>query len=55
MEYKILESFDTDELEYKANDLLKDGWELYGQLVTRHNGYVYQTMIKREKNEQNPT
>ena len=55
MEYKILESFDTDELEDKANELLKDGWELYGQLVIRRNGYVYQTMNKREKNEQNPT
>ena len=34
MEYKIVTSQDAGEVSDKVNELLKDGWRLYGELKT---------------------
>jgi len=53
LEYQIVKSNDSSGLSFQVNALLKDGWELRGELIvgyvdTRpHDGlYYHQVMIK---------
>ena len=60
MEYKIVTSQDAGEVSEKVNELLKDGWRLYGELKTAayfarwaegHSEHVWvfaQAMTKKE-------
>ncbi len=66
MQYKIVNSSTSMDIELQVNDLLENGWELYGELkvITYTSGDVNfeffeynQTMVKRdpvEKLRKNP-
>lgn len=49
-EYKILFSETPPELNDKVNELIKQGWELFGVPFIRHNWFL-QTMVKYKEEE----
>jgi len=46
-EYKLVEADDSDELSEKVSELLKEGWELYGQpFIISYHLHCYQAVVK---------
>ena len=50
---KFHTAFDLFELEQKVNEALKDGWEVYGNLIERSVGYSMM-MVKYGDNVKRP-
>jgi hypothetical protein len=49
MEYKVISAYNLDILEAEVNAKLKEGWEIWGDIVIPHPLEYYQALVKWDR------